>query len=524
MKIHNLLRQFREIVLLLLVVIVAFAIYSKFDSSEQQTIRYYNSAKKDPLKLAMFIEQMPKGGMLHFHLSGSTYAENLIRYGDENYYCVDPKTFVLSINQNCPPNQRLNQAVNNPDFYRDIVEHWSLMDFKPGEENQESTEAHFFPTFIDFGAIVGPHMGDILSEVVSRGGREHLNYMEIMLTPYDLNLVGPQGDLAAALGAKLGWNNNFSVMRSNLLANGLKDIIALIPGRITAAENKMQSNLKCGTADADPGCRVTVRYQFIALRNIPPEQTFADLVAAFEAAKLDPRIVGINLVQAEDGSLTIKNYDLQMRMIQYLHQQYPDVHISLHAGEIARESVTPEDLRSHIRDAINIAGADRIGHGTDIAYEDNPQQLLNEMAAKHILVEINLTSNAKLLGVRGKDHPLPLFLEHHVPVSLSTDDEGVLRTDINREFLRAALTYDLSYLTLKMFARNGLTYAFIQGMSIWQDPDKFIPVAACQNDVIGSNNESSSCAAFLKNNPKAQLQWNLEQQFAEFEKEISKNN
>lgn len=523
MKIHKLLRQVLEIVLLSLIIIVAFIVSDRVINTEQKTIRYYNSIKDDPVKLTIFINQMPKGGMLHYHLSGSSYAENLIRYGNESYYCVDPKTFVLSINKNCPANQQLTNAVNNPDFYRDIVEHWSMMDFKPGEQNQESTEAHFFPTFIDFGDIVVSHMGDLLSEVASRGGREHLNYMEIMLTPFDLGLVGSQGDLSAALGTKLGWNNNFSIMREKLLANGLKDIVAQIPAKITTAENQMRSNLKCGTANADPGCKVTIRYQFIALRNIPPEQTFADLVTAFEAAKLDPRIVGINLVQAEDGSLTEKYYTLQMQMVRYLHQQYPNVHITLHAGELAPESVPPEALRSHIRDAINIAGAERIGHGTDIAHEDNSTQLLNEMAAKHILVEVNLTSNAKLLGVKGADHPLPLYLEYHVPVSLSTDDEGVLRTDINREFVRAALTYNLSYPTLKMFARNGLTYAFIQGTSLWKDPDNFIPVAACSNDIVGNDKMTTSCAAFLKNNPKAQLQWDLEKQFTAFEKNIAQS-
>ena len=50
---------------------------------------------------------------------------------------------------------------------------------------------------------------------------------------------------------------------------------------------------------------------------------------------------------------------------------------------------------------------ERIGHGVDVMYEDRPVELLKEMAAKHILVEISLTSNDVILGVSGKDHPLP---------------------------------------------------------------------------------------------------------------------
>ncbi len=50
-------------------------------------------------------------------------------------------------------------------------------------------------------------------------------------------------------------------------------------------------------------------------------------------------------------------------------------------------------LCCHIRLAVEQAHAERIGHGVDIMYEDRPTELLKEMAAKHILVEINLTSN-----------------------------------------------------------------------------------------------------------------------------------
>jgi adenosine deaminase len=55
-------------------------------------------------------------------------------------------------------------------------------------------------------------------------------------------------------------------------------------------------------------------------------------------------------------------------------------------------------------------------------YEDRPYDLLKEMAAKGVLVETNLTSNADILGVSGQDHPFPLYRKFGVPVALSTDD------------------------------------------------------------------------------------------------------
>jgi adenosine deaminase len=84
------------------------------------------------------------------------------------------------------------------------------------------------------------------------------------------------------------------------------------------------------------------------------------------------------------------------------------------------------------------------------------------MRARPVVVEINLTSNDIILGVRGKDHPLPTYLAAGVPVVLSTDDAGVSRINLTNEYLRAARDYGLSYRTLKGIARNALTYSFLE--------------------------------------------------------------
>ncbi len=62
-----------------------------------------------------------------------------------------------------------------------------------------------------------------------------------------------------------------------------------------------------------------------------------------------------------------------MRMLAYLHERYPKVHISLHAGELVQGLVPPEGLRFHIRDSVEIAHAERIGHGVDVMNETNPE-------------------------------------------------------------------------------------------------------------------------------------------------------
>ncbi len=120
----------------------------------------------------------------------------------------------------------------------------------------------------------------------------------------------------------------------------------------------------------------------------------------------------------------MRDYSVQMRMIGFLHRLYLKVKISLHVGELVLGLVPRSGLRFHIREAIEVAHANRIGHGVDIRYEDQSQQLLQEMAKKQILVEINLSSNAAILNVTGQQHPILLYRQHHVPVALSTDDEG----------------------------------------------------------------------------------------------------
>jgi len=169
----------------------------------------------------------------------------------------------------------------------------------------------------------------------------------------------------------------------------------------------------------------------------------------------------------EDGYLSMRDYTLQMKMLDYLHSVYPNVHISLHAGELAMGLVPPEGLRFHIRQAVELGHAERIGHGVDVMYENDAHGLLKEMAQKHVMVEINLSSNESILGVKGAEHPFSLYRAAHVPVALSTDDEGVGRIDITNEYVRAALDYHLSYQDLKQLARTGMEYNFLPGKSLW---------------------------------------------------------
>jgi hypothetical protein len=140
------------------------------------------------------------------------------------------------------------------------------------------------------------------------------------------------------------------------------------------------------------------------------------------------------------------------------------------------------------------------------------------MARRNVMVEICLSSNDLILGVSGSQHPLATYLQYGVPVALATDDEGVSRSEISREFLKAAEDQGLGYVQLKTMARNSLQYAFIAGGSLWSDSKQFAPVTQCAQDLAITKLTSSGCRQYLAGNEKAKLQWQLEEDFRTFER------
>ena len=148
--------------------------------------------------------------------------------------------------------------------------------------------------------------------------------------------------------------------------------------------------------------------------------------------------------------------------------------------------VPPNGLRFHIREAVEQGHAERIGHGVDVMHEDRPWELMKEMAERHVIVEVNLTSNDVILNVKGEDHPFMLYRKMGVPVALSTDDEGVSRIDLTHEYVRAAVTYPLSYHDFKLMVRTSIEHSFLPGASLWVrvTPEKLeTPVAACRGQL-----------------------------------------
>ncbi len=496
-----------------------------------------NSAKHYGLpELYAFLKPFPKGADLHMHLSGAIYAETFIAEAIKQGLCVvpvdagkpaapigkDAVQFVAPVSgSKCGTGTiPASTALTNQALYDNLIDSFSMRAFVPFEGINGHDQ--FFSTFARYGGLKDV-AGEWLDEVATRAAAQNEQYLEIMQTPSFSN--------AAKLGKQFGWpagsEKNVSPqtlagLRSQLLMAGLRDEVAVDVKSVADAKTARESIENCtGGGPASPACGVRIHFLYQILRGFAPQQVFAQTLLGFEVATADPDVVGINFVMPEDGQISMRDYHLQMQMLDYLHSVYPRVHISLHAGELAPGLVPPAGLAFHIREAVELGHAERIGHGVDILYEDRARDLLKEMAARHIDVEVNLSSNDGILGVKGSDHPLVAYMAAHVPFSLSTDDEGVSRIDLTHEYARAVEEQDLTYVDLKHSARDSLEHSFLPGESLWTWPDNYDHLkSACDAAITASSKPTDGCRQFLDANEKAAQQWELERRLAMFEASV----
>jgi adenosine deaminase/aminodeoxyfutalosine deaminase len=134
------------------------------------------------------------------------------------------------------------------------------------------------------------------------------------------------------------------------------------------------------------------------------------------------------------------------------------LHILCHAGEIGG----PES----VREAVEILGAERIGHGIAVMHDP---ALAETLALRRIVLENCPTSNlctgalAKQIGRPSAslaDHPLLKFLEQGLSVVLSSDDPALFHTDLLAEYSRAG-ALGLSGKQILQLAEQSFNAAFL---------------------------------------------------------------
>ncbi|MFY0577384.1 hypothetical protein ACN28S_26425 [Cystobacter fuscus] len=269
----------------------------------------------------------------------------------------------------------LSRTREDPAFYDAVLSAWSMEDFKGPLLDAHQ---HFFDAFGKYGAVqLESRNDDSYADILSRAGYHHQLYVELM-----------QG-FGASTGGRLAeglftasdtWDAaTLLAKREQLIA--LPDFQASITRQadsIAATLKGARQLLKCDTPQADPGCDVEVRLLSSANRTAVRANVFGQWVHAYELAQRVPQIVGVNPVSPEENDNSLAYYDDEMFALGTL-DDFNDhtagrktVHISLHAGELIPAVLKAEDqshLRFHIRNAVEKAHAERIGHGVDVLGE-----------------------------------------------------------------------------------------------------------------------------------------------------------
>lgn len=477
---------------------------------EQQVAQLFREAAAQPAQLRTWLQAMPKGGDLHNHLSGSVYAEDYLQWASHDGACVQLDDLSLRAPP-CGAGQESARglATRNAALYGRMVNSLSMRNFLPGPTHPSGHD-QFFSTFGKFDAVVRGRVADTVAAVLEQAARDRVPYVEIIANP-------PQMDQAAKRMQSLPWKGEDDPANLRALQPDLAPLVQAAQRDLADVDAQFRRVLRCDQADARPGCTVDYRYVPYVLRVLPQPMVFGQMALAHALiAAGGSRAVALNIVAPEDNPVALADYARHMAMFRFFATRYRGVPLSLHAGELALGLVPPAQLRSHIRQAVD-AGARRIGHGVDLPYEDDAQALLQRMREEHIAVEINLTSNDVILGVKGPAHPLALYLGAGVPVVLSTDDAGVSRADMTHEYQRAMQEQGIDYPTLKRLARNGLTYSFLPGTSLWDADGK--GAQACAS-ALQRETDDAACRAFRHGSEKARLQWQLETDMTQYERTL----
>ena len=432
----------------------------------QSADQYFEKIRNNEAELTAFFAQMPKGGDLHHHYSGSIYAEPLLAHAITEDYYLNTQTMTVSKEKQAVGDWVLFSTLKNNgelDAYKQkIMQKWSVKDYNNVDYPSDKL---FFESFMKFEPAIKNNFEAGLLELKNRAIKENVSYIETQLSTIpcaiktdDLTKYNTQLRQMAAS------KNEKAVMQSLDSLYGVfiqKEAEKYATDFNTNFVAKMHKELKIDDK------QFTMRYQNFVLRFMEPVDLFKNLVVAFISADSSPLMAGVNIVSPEDAETSMKDYWLHMVMFKYCHSRFPKVKYTMHAGELTLGLVQPEELTWHINAAVYIAGANRIGHGVDMAYEENSYELMRYMAKNNIPIEINLASNEFILKVKENRHPITLYKEFGVPIVISTDDAGILRTNMTEQYVLLAKRYKaISYTDIKQFVYNSVNYSFIQDSSV----------------------------------------------------------
>ncbi len=192
---------------------------------------------------------------------------------------------------------------------------------------------------------------------------------------------------------------------------------------------------------------MTWRFQLAILRFLPNAEQ--QMRYAYKFVAENEPWVAVNMVGREDDGKGFPRRFLPT--LRELRHQYNNVRLSIHGGEV-------DEPNDHVRDTL-LLGADRIGHGLNLITDPETMLLMRHGP---YMVEINLISNLLINYIDDyNQHPFPEYLRTGIPVALSTDDRGMWDSTMTDEFFVAVKEFNLSWAEVKLLSENSLQYAFV---------------------------------------------------------------
>jgi aminodeoxyfutalosine deaminase len=242
------------------------------------------------------------------------------------------------------------------------------------------------------------------------------------------------------------------VAQQLLSQNVLYAEITLSVGVMMLRQQNPQANFEAMLAAVEPFEQKGLRLNWIfdAVRQFGPDLAYQVVDWAKRCNSV--RIVAFG-IGGDELSLPAKGFQTV-----YKHASHCGLHKLIHAGEIGGPG--------EIREAIELLGVERIGHG--IAAIHDPA-LMDLLAARRIVLEVcpvsNLRTGALARQLRSdkpslREHPLPQLVRHGIPVVLSTDDPSMFQTSLREEY-RHAQEMSLTNKELADLAANGFEFSFL---------------------------------------------------------------
>ena len=483
----------------LLLLALTLATGSAALADEASTARRFEQARRDEPSLIAFLRTMPKGGDLHHHFPAGMFAEAALRVAIRRGLYFDPATgrFDAEMGPGRVPAERL---LTDDDLRYRFLDGASMRGPVTGPAGGHD---HFFRTFGVLGsAVPNPELGALLVEMSRRARLQNVQYLELMASP----------------GRQAMERVRSAALPSDTPEELPRRLKTLIDAYVAAARDDLDRWEREVAEKAALDRPVAVRYLIAATRTNPDPRIMAEWAAGFSLMKADRRVVGVNLLAPEDHPIAQEGFERQMGVLDALWKQFDAPNISLHAGELNLWVSPLEPMTSRIRRSIDVGHARRIGHGVSVAWEDDLAGLLRKMRKDKIAVEVCPSSNAVILGAEGDRHPFWLYRRAGVPLTINTDDEGISRSNLTMEYVRAVRSWRLSYRDVKELVRNGIEYSFLAGESIFVDGDyrRLRPQYRALRDRRWIPTEAE--AGRLAASDKATVQVRLERALYEFEK------